>query len=87
MEDCIIKPVSCCLQLAELGMFSVDTEFLFLITDTSSQDTDLQQAFSLARQGQQRRQLIMRRASHSFIIVCEADLEILMLCVRQSVSS
>ena len=65
MEDCLIKPVSCCLQLADLGMFSVDTEFLFIITDTSSQDTDLSQAFSLARQGQQRRQLIMRRASYS----------------------
>ena len=32
-------------------MFSVDTEFLFMITDTSSQDSDLSQAFSLARQG------------------------------------
>ena len=34
------------LQLADLGMFSVDTEFLFMITDTSSQDSHLQQAFS-----------------------------------------
>ena len=45
----MFNKTSILLQLAELGMFSVDTEFLFIITDTSSQDTDLSQAFSLAR--------------------------------------